>query len=294
VEPFRQFASRWPHHGLNSRDLTKLPFLPIELFKTHDILASEQHAAVCFESSGTTGSNPSRHLVADTAIYEQSIKRGFERVYGPLEEYVVFALLPSYLERGHSSLVYMVKNWMDANAQNAGGFYRFNQDKLISDWQAYRGPRRKLLLGVSFALWEMAENHAGLDLSDCVVMETGGMKGRRRELIREELHGILRQAFNLPAVHSEYGMTELLSQAYSAADGIFRCPPWMQVLVRDPYDPYRVATSGKGALNIIDLANLYSCSFIATNDLGEVFADGSFTVAGRMDGSALRGCNLMF
>lgn len=275
-------------------DLTSLPFLPIEFFRNHTILDCNSKTELIFESSGTTSSNNSQHLIGDADLYNQSLLAAFEHFYGAPTDYVFYGLLPSYLERSNASLVYMVEQLMQASQTEQGGFYKLNFDDLLADINNYKGERKQMIFGVTFALWEMAEQFPKLDLSNTIVMETGGMKGRRPEILREQLHEILNGSFQTDVIHSEYGMTELLSQAYSFGNGIFKCPPWMKVLVRDVYDPKSVRLYGKGVINIIDLANLHSCSFIATNDLGEVFEDGSFKILGRIDNSRLRGCNLMF
>ncbi|MCP4122511.1 MAG: acyl transferase [Bacteroidetes bacterium] len=294
VPIYKQFAHQLDQTRPSKESITTYPFLPIEFFRSRQLIATTKTQQLFFESSGTTSENNSRHYIADPDIYHSSIVKGFELFYGPVEDHVFFALLPSYLEREHASLVYMSGHLMQASGTNDGGFYKFTYKELIQDIKNYKGKRKIVLIGVTFALWDMAELDAPPDFSNVIILETGGMKGRRREIIREELHHLLNKAFSTKDIHSEYGMTELLSQAYSKENGVFHCPPWMKVLVRDPYDPLQVSNSGKGVLNVIDLANLHSCSFIATNDLGEVFKDGSFTVTGRIDNSRLRGCNLMF
>ena len=275
------------------KQVADIPFLPISFFKTHRVQAGHAHAELVFESSGTTGETPSRHYVSDAAIYRQSLLRGFAAFYGPAADYVVLALLPSYLERSNASLVYMARTLMEEGAHADSGFY-INEWPLLRDklLKLEQEGRKVLLLGVTFALLDFAAAYP-IKLPHTIVMETGGMKGRREELTRSEVHSILKQQWQADKIHSEYGMTELLSQAYAPGEGIFRCTDTMQVLVRDINDPLDVATHGSGAINIIDLANVHSCSFIATEDLGNVAADGSFTVLGRMDHSALRGCSLM-
>lgn len=275
-------------------NIEQFPFLPIDFFRQATILSDQLNPDKIFESSGTTDTLNSRHYVADLELYEASILNTFQYFYGDPTDYIFYGLLPSYIDRPNASLLYMVNYLMQQSKQDTAGFYKFNYEDLLKDLNLYKGVKKQLIIGVTFALWEMAEQFKSLNWQDINVMETGGMKGRRKEILREELHSILGDAFHVNTIHSEYGMTELLSMAYSKGNGIFYCPPWMKVLVRDPYDPMHVKTSGKGVLNVIDLANLYSCSFIATNDLGEVFEDGSFKVLGRMDNSALRGCNLMF
>ncbi|HLP19327.1 MAG TPA: hypothetical protein VK174_03465, partial [Chitinophagales bacterium] len=236
----------------------------------------------------------SKHMVTDLTVYETSFRKCFELFYGDVSEYVVLALLPSYLERQNSSLVYMAQDMITRSGQNASGFFLNDFEKLY-DWLDVlkNGKRKVILLGVTFGLLDFAEQYK-LDFPELVVMETGGMKGRREELTRAEVHQLLRTAFGVQHIHSEYGMTELLSQGYSRGDGIFATPPWMKVLARDVYDPLVLQTeSNTGAVNIIDLANLYSCSFIATGDLGKVKPDGTFEILGRMDSAEVRGCNLM-
>ncbi len=291
---FRKFCDHLFSDFETNNDLSSYPFLPIEFFRSHAIISEGLKAAKTFESSGTTNVNNSKHLVSDLKLYEESILKSFQQFYGQPSEYVIFGVLPSYLERSNASLVHMVKYLMDQSKNEESGFYKFNYKELLNDITNYNGNAKKIIIGVTFALWEMAEQFQHLNLSDCIIMETGGMKGRKREILREELHAILCKSFNVSSIHSEYGMTEMLSQAYSTGKGIYKCPPWMKVLVRDPYDPKNLKSKGKGVINIIDLANLHSCSFLATNDIGEVFEDGSFKVLGRMDNSRLRGCNLMF
>ncbi|MGB3091567.1 MAG: acyl transferase, partial [Chitinophagaceae bacterium] len=246
-----------------------------------------------FESSGTTGSINSKHQVKDLSLYEESFTRGFELFYGAVSEWCVIGLLPSYLERKNSSLVYMVEKLIQLSGHSQSGFYLHEFDRLYETLAALEKKQQKtLLIGVTFALLDFAEKYS-LPLQHTVVMETGGMKGRRKEMIRQEVHQLLKTAFQLPVIQAEYGMTELLSQAYSKVDGIFSSPPWMKILVRDEEDPFIVKRTGSGTINVIDLANFYSCSFIATDDVGKVHADGSFEVLGRIDGSDLRGCSLM-
>lgn len=246
-----------------------------------------------FESSGT-GGPVSRHLVADIHLYEESFTRGFERFYGPPEEWIILALLPSYLERGHSSLVFMVDELIRKTGSPDSGFYLHNLPELAEQLERLKGRSQKvILIGVTYALLDFAEQYP-MDLSGVCIMETGGMKGRRKEQTREAVHEVLKKQFRTEHIHSEYGMTELLSQAYSSGEGIFKAPPWMKVYRRDLYDPLQVsAEPGRGALNVIDLANLYSCCFIATQDLVNIRKDGNFEVLGRTDNADIRGCNLM-
>ncbi len=266
----------------------QIPFLPIELFKSHRVYCGSNPPQQIFTSSSTTGQTPSRHYVADLRIYEEAFTRSFELFYGPAEQTAIFALLPNYLERESSSLIYMVEGLIH---RGGGGFYLYDHDALLRDMEAHQG--KKILLGVSYALWDLAEEQRGA-LHDVIVMETGGMKGRREELPREEFHRLLCDAFGVQAIHSEYGMAELMSQAYSDGKGIFRTPSWMRVWVRDLNDPFRLLPHGAtGGVNLIDLANLYSCSFLQTQDLGKLYEDGSFRILGRISGSEIRGCNLL-
>ncbi len=277
------------------REIDQIPFLPIEFFKSHTILEEGRSAEAIFESSGTTGTAPSRHHVADISLYRESFLRSFNAYYGSPEELCILALLPSYLERKASSLVYMMDQLIRWSKHEDSGFYLDQLEELSVLLQKRNSDGHPtLLVGVSFALLELAEKYP-LKLGDQIIfMETGGMKGRRREMVRSELHEQLTQAFGLESVHSEYGMTELLSQAYSSGKGIFTAPPWMKILIRDPNDPLSLLSTGQsGGINIIDLANMYSCSFIATGDLGKLYEDGSFEVMGRYDHSDIRGCNLL-
>jgi len=272
----------------------KIPFLPIQFFKTHNLIVEGFEPKVTFTSSGTTGTETSRHLVANPEIYTQSFSKTFNQFYGQPSDYCILALLPSYLERQGSSLIYMVEELIKLSINPESGFYLNEFSVLAEKLESLEAKNNKIiLLGVSFALLEFAEKYK-FSLKNTTVMETGGMKGRRKEMTREELHSILCNRFGVNQIHSEYGMTELLSQAYSAGKGIFTCPPWMNVFIRDPYDPFTLLPEGRtGAINIIDLANLYSCSFIQTDDLGRKNIDGSFEILGRLEGSQLRGCNTL-
>jgi phenylacetate-coenzyme A ligase PaaK-like adenylate-forming protein len=272
-----------------------IPFLPVEFFRNRDVVAGNLPPETVFESSRTTGTLPSRHLVHDLRVYETSFLKTFRLFYGDPSEWLIAALLPSYTERKNSSLVYMVDNLISRSHVPGSGFYRDNPDELIRVlMKAKAGTNKIMLFGVSFALLDLAEKYSP-DFSGIIVMETGGMKGRRKEITREELHSVLKEKMNIPCVHSEYGMTELLSQAYSKGNGIFYCPPWMKILIRDPQDPLTILQEpGRtGGINIIDLANVWSCPFIATGDLGKLQSDGGFEVLGRFDNSDIRGCNLM-
>lgn len=273
--------------------IEKVPFLPIGFFKTHKVVSTEFIAETIFESSGTSQTIQSKHYVKSLALYEEAFTKGFTAQYGSPKNYCILGLLPSYLERSNSSLVYMVQKLMDKNNHPMNGFYLNNFKELFDRVQQLeKEGQPAILVGVTFGLLDFAEQYQ-LPLKNTIIMETGGMKGRREEMTREQVHQKLKHAFSLNTIHSEYGMTELLSQAYSKGNGIFQCPPWVKVLVRDEDDPFHIRTSGKGAINIIDLANVYSTSFIATDDVGEVFEDGSFRVLGRMDNSDIRGCSLL-
>ena len=291
---YRQFLHLLGLSPQSIKRVEAIPFLPVQFFKTYNIQTGSWEPALTFASSGTTASATSRHLLRGPEFYRQNARRGFAHVYGPLEEYCILALLPSYLERTDSSLVFMAEDFIRQSRYPQSGFFLYNTGKLaeiLTDCKKNGIP--VLLLGVSFALWDLAEQHP-MDLRGITIMETGGMKGRRQELTREELHGILKSAFQAETIHSEYGMTELLSQAYSRGGGIFRPSPTMRVLAREITDPFAIQSPGKtGALNIIDLANLDTISFIATDDLGRVYDDGSFEVLGRLDASGARGCNLL-
>jgi phenylacetate-coenzyme A ligase PaaK-like adenylate-forming protein len=273
----------------------KIPFLPVEFFRNHKIITGNFPVEMVFESSGTTGMTPGKHFVNDLRIYEESFLRSFRLFYSEPEEFLIAALLPSYTEKTCSSLVYMADNLIKRSKNPLSGFYKSNIEHLIMTIAGAKKKGQKiLLLGVSFALLDLAENQSP-DLSGVIVMETGGMKGRRKELTRSELHSVLKERLNVFSIHSEYGMTELLSQAYSKGDGIFYCPPWMKIVIRDPQDPLTLFNEpGRtGGINIIDLANINSCSFISTGDLGKLQDDGGFEVLGRFDNSDIRGCNLL-
>ena len=292
---YRQFCDSLRRTPDTVQRLEDIPFLPVQFFKSHEVIASGHTAEKVFESSTTSGAIPSRHHVADISLYEQSYRKAFELFYGDPLGYCFLALLPSYLDRGTSSLLYMADDLIHRSENELSGFINKDFEELNTRIRLAKEKGQKIfLLGVTYALLDFAELYQP-DLSGSIVMETGGMKGRRKELTREEIHSTLMKAFNVTTIHSEYGMTELLSQAYSDGDGIFRCPPWMRVIARDPYDPISYVGADKtGALNIIDFANLYSCSFLSVSDLGRVYADGSFEVLGRMDNADIRGCNLMY
>ncbi len=275
--------------------IEKIPFLPIEFFKSQEVKTGKFEPEVIYQSSGTTQQSRSRHLVADEAFYLQNTARIFEDFYGPLTEHVFLALLPSYLEQGNSSLIAMVSYFIKESGQKQEGFYLNQLNGLEKAINAAKTSGKKVVLfGVTYALLDMAELVTQTDLSEVIIFETGGMKGRRREMIREELHGILTKAFNVPTIHSEYGMTELLSQAYSKGAGIFELPATMKILLRDLNDPFDIRTNLRsGGINVIDLANIDSCAFLETKDIGKLHPDGTFEVLGRFDNSDIRGCNLM-
>ena len=283
--------------NINPAEVTKIediPFLPIQFFKSHEILSSKEDIVQTFLSSGTTGMQQSKHHVTDLSLYEDSYLKGFAHFYGNIEDYVVLALLPSYLEREGSSLIYMVEDLIKKSKNKDSGFYLHNLDELIVTLSKLEESGKKILLiGVSFALLDLIEKHQ-FSLKNTIVMETGGMKGKRKEMIREELHEVLKKGFGTSEIHSEYGMTELLSQAYSKGHGVFDTPSWMKILIRDTEDALSLLPKGKtGGINVIDLANVNSCSFIATQDLGKIHENGFFEILGRFDNSDIRGCNLL-
>ena len=291
---YRSFCDLLYKHPSDVQKLEDIPFLPIEFFKTHKVVSSKKDIQQTFTSSGTTGSVVSQHHVADLDIYKKSFQKGFAHFYGNIEDYAVLALLPSYLEREGSSLVYMVEDMIQESKQPKSGFYLNNLDALKQTlFELETSGQKTLLIGVSYALLDLVEFHQ-FELKHTIIMETGGMKGRRKELIKSDLHAIFKKGFGVNTIHSEYGMTELLSQAYSKGNGLFSTPPWMKVLVRDPEDALTILDEKKsGGINIIDLANINSCVFIATQDLGKIHENGTFEVLGRFDQSDIRGCNLM-
>jgi phenylacetate-coenzyme A ligase PaaK-like adenylate-forming protein len=291
---YRQFADLLGIRKNEVDFIEKIPYLPVELFKSHKIITGTGNPETVFISSATTGLVPSSHFVSDIGVYEKSFLKCFEQFYGAVDQYCILALLPSYLERSGSSLVFMADKLIRLSGHQDSGFYLYENEKLIQLLRKLEEQGQKtILLGVSFALADLAEQ-ANLKLNTTIVIETGGMKGRRKEMVREELHEILKSCFGVKDVHSEYGMTELLSQAYSHGNGIFKCPPWMKVLIRDSNDPLSLIGDEKtGGINIIDLANINSCSFISVQDLGKTHFDGTFEVLGRFDASDIRGCNLM-
>jgi len=274
------------------RSVEQIPFLPIEFFKQHTILSSNNEPELVFTSSGTTGAQTSRHYISDVGLYKQSFTKAFQHFFGNPSQYHILALLPGYLERSGSSLIYMVNELISESKSSHSGFYLNEYSKLKQKIESITD-RKIILIGVSFALLDMVEKFP-VKNPGMIVMETGGMKGRRKELVRNELHSILKKGFGVDKIYSEYGMTELLSQAYSLGDGLFKTPPWMKILVRETNDPLSYSKAGQmGGINVIDLANIYSCSFIATQDLGKTYPDGSFEISGRFDNCDIRGCNLL-
>lgn len=275
--------------------MSDIPFLPISFFKTHRIETTEFNAGLLFKSSGTTGSTTSSHYVKDAALYRKSFNQGFEKFYGNINEYCIIGLLPSYLERGNSSLVYMVNDLIKKSGHKDSGFYLDEFEKLDQTLKKLNASGQKtILIGVTYAMLDFSGQYPQ-QLSNTIIMETGGMKGRGKEMTKTEMYDHLKKSFGVDQIHSEYGMTELFSQAYGI-DGLMQCPPWMKVLLRDETDPFNIyepGTTTSGAINIIDLANLYSCSFIATDDVGKTYDDSSFAILGRMDNSDVRGCSLM-
>jgi hypothetical protein len=291
---YREFCDFLKTDVQKVKTIQQIPFLPIQFFKSHSVISNTNPIQTIFTSSGTTGMVTSKHLVTDVSIYEESYRKGFSQFYGNIEDYVVLALLPSYLDREGSSLIHMVDDLIQLSNHPESGFYLHNYDELIEKIiQLDHSGQNIILIGVTYALLDLVEKRS-FQLENSIIMETGGMKGKRKEMIREELHYQLCQGFGVKTIHSEYGMTELLSQAYSLGDGVFECPSWMQILVRDTEDALTYVREGKtGGINVIDLANINSCSFIATQDLGKIYPNGSFEVLGRFDHSDIRGCNLM-
>ncbi|MCB0507281.1 MAG: acyl transferase [Bacteroidetes bacterium] len=293
---YRQYVDYLNINATSVDNILDIPFLPIEFFKTHQVVSTSSEINKVFESSGTTSDSTSKHFISDLSLYETSFETCFKQFYGDINDWIILALLPSYLERNNSSLVYMVDHLIKKTNNENSGFYLHNltalQQKLAQLLQATQ-KQKILLIGVTFALLDFAEQFP-MKLSDVVIMETGGMKGRRKELLREEVHEILKNSFNVSSIHSEYGMTELLSQAYSDGNGIFRAPSWMKCLKRDIYNPLHTDnSSGRGALNIIDLANINSCAFIATQDMVNLHEEASFEIIGRINHADIRGCNLL-
>jgi phenylacetate-coenzyme A ligase PaaK-like adenylate-forming protein len=291
---YRSFCDLLYIHPSNITTIEEIPFLPIQFFKSRKVLSSLDEVQEVFISSGTTGSATSKHLVTDINLYKESYLRGFSHFYGNIEEYTVLALLPNYLEREGSSLVFMVDDLIRKSKNFESGFYLDNIQELAKKLiELDKNGQKTLLIGVSFALLDLIEMQQ-FNLNNTIIMETGGMKGRRKELVREELHATLQNGFGVSKIHSEYGMTELLSQGYSKGNGVFASPPWMKIRTRDTEDALTINAPGKnGGINVIDLANYNSCSFIATQDLGKVHENETFEIIGRFDNSDIRGCNLL-
>jgi phenylacetate-coenzyme A ligase PaaK-like adenylate-forming protein len=292
---YKEFIKGLGIDPVSVNNLTAIPFLPVEFFRNHKVITGNDTPVRVFESSGTTGVKTSRHYITDTGLYEESFLKSFNLFYGDPAKMFIAALLPSYLERENSSLVYMADKLIKLSSENGSSFFLNDHDSLLSALEkALKKEIKPMLLGVSFALLDLAEKYSP-DLSGIIVAETGGMKGRRKEMTRSELHSVLKDKFNVSSIHSEYGMTELLSQAWSHGEGIYHCPPWMKILLREINDPLTVTveTGITGGINIIDLANINSCSFIAAGDLGRLLQGGGFEVLGRFDNSDTRGCNLM-
>jgi len=276
------------------KDVSDIPFLPIEFFKSHQVTSSNSVAEQIFSSSGTTGSQTSKHYVSLVSVYEESFRTCFELFYGDTKNVAILALLPSYLERTGSSLIYMVDDLIKSSQCPQSGYFLYNHSELFENLVALQAKKiPTILFGVTYALLDFIEQYQ-IKFPELIILETGGMKGKRKEIIRQELHEVLCAGFGVPSIHAEYGMTELLSQAYSKGNGLFACPPWMKILIRDINDPFSYQNTGvSGGINIIDLANINSCSFIATQDLGRMQTNGQFEVLGRFDQSDVRGCNLM-
>ena len=291
---YRSFCDLLYIHPSNITTIEEIPFLPIQFFKSRKVISSLDEVQEIFTSSGTTGSVTSKHLVTDINLYKESYLKGFAHFYGNIEEYTVLALLPNYLEREGSSLVFMVDDLIRKSKNLESGFYLDNIQELAKKLtELDKNGQKILLIGVSFALLDLIEMQQ-FNLKNTIIMETGGMKGRRKELVREELHATLKNGFGVSKIHSEYGMTELLSQGYSKGNGVFVSPPWMKILTRDTEDALTINALGKnGGINVIDLANYNSCSFIATQDLGKVHENETFEIIGRFDNSDIRGCNLL-
>lgn len=290
---YAQYADAVGRPPAKVNSVAQIPFLPIRFFKSHQVVCGSFVPEAVFESSGTTQTINSRHLVKSLDTYRQSFLQAFLQFYGPVSDWCIIGLLPSYLERSNSSLVVMADELIKQSGHSSSGFYLYEHERLFNTLQLLEQQQQKtLLIGVTFALLDFAEAFP-MQLRHTVVMETGGMKGRREEWTRQQVHDFLTAQLGVPAIHSEYGMTELLSQAYSKGNGIFYCPPWMKVLLRADDDPLQLSPSSSGIINVIDLANIHSCSFIATDDAGKMHPHGGFEILGRMDHSDLRGCSLM-
>jgi phenylacetate-coenzyme A ligase PaaK-like adenylate-forming protein len=294
VKVYREYLAAINVDPLKVNRWEDIPYLPIEFFRTREVIKERLKAEVIFQSSGSTSAQSSKHFVANTSLYIESFRRGFQMHYGNIGEYALLALLPSYLQKGDSSLVFMANHLIQESKNSYSGFYLDNYSSLASALNILKDQGHKtILLGVSYALLDLAEQFP-MQFPELIIMETGGMKGKRKELVKEELHAILKAGFGVQQIHSEYGMTELLSQAYSSGDGIYTCPPWMKVRIREMNDPFHFVNHGKtGGVCITDLANVNSCAFIATQDLGRLHPNGTFEILGRFDASEARGCNLL-
>ena len=290
---YKSYCNLLKKNPANIKEISAIPFIPISFFKSHSVICTKKYEKV-FYSSGTTSENLSKHYVSDINIYEKSFMKNFMDNYGHPKDFVILGLLPNYMENKNSSLIYMVDNLIKLSKSNESGFFLGQYDFIIEKIKNLcKGNKKVILFGVSYALLDLTENR-NLNLKNTIIIETGGMKGRRKEIIKKELHETLKQRTGLKKIHSEYGMTELLSQAYSKGDGIFSCPNWMRILIRDINDPNFIYSNNKsGGINIIDLANVNSCSFIATEDMGSLHKNGSFEIMGRIDHSDTRGCNLL-
>lgn len=292
--PYGQFIANLNIDPDQVKEVQHIPYLPISFFKSHRIVSNTLEEEIIFSSSGTTGQVQSRHFVTDLKLYDQSFNQAFEQFYGKVEDTCLLALLPSYLERDGSSLIYMVDALLKQSKHPDSGYFLHNHEDLYHKLKTLKNAgQQTILIGVTYALLDFLELYQ-LDFPELIVMETGGMKGKRKEMVREELHEILKSGFGVNDIHSEYGMTELLSQAYSSGNGIFDCPNWMRIVLRDTNDPLTLLNADQtGGINVIDLANINSCSFIATQDLGRLLPGGSFEVLGRFDNADIRGCNLL-
>ncbi|MBB5639336.1 phenylacetate-coenzyme A ligase PaaK-like adenylate-forming protein [Pedobacter cryoconitis] len=292
--PYHQFITNLNIKADQITRVADIPYLPISFFKSHTVVSNTEKEEIIFSSSGTTGQIQSKHFVTDLKVYEDSFNKAFEQFYGKIEDTCLLALLPSYLERDGSSLIYMIDALLNQSKHPDSGYFLHNHEELFNKLNTLKAAGQKtILIGVTYALLDFLELYQ-VNFPELTVMETGGMKGKRKEMVREELHEILTSGFGVDAIHSEYGMTELLSQAYSSGNGVFDCPNWMKIVLRDTNDPLTLLNSNQtGGINIIDLANINSCSFIATQDLGRLLPGGSFEVLGRFDNADIRGCNLL-
>lgn len=294
IPVYKEYIASLELNPENINTIEKIPFLPIQFFKSREVIEKGKTAEVIFKSSGTSETGRSQHFVADLNLYQQSFMQGFDLAYGNIHNTCVIALLPNYLEQGDSSLIYMIGSLIEQSGHSKSGFYLNDKNELLTTLSELKKSNTKILLiGVTYALLDFIEQQK-IDFENLIIMETGGMKGRRKEIVREELHALLCEGFGVSKIHSEYGMTELLSQAYSNGEGIFKTPPWMKILTREISDPLSLCKENKtGGVNVIDLANISSCCFIGTQDLGKTLGDNQFEIIGRFDNSDTRGCNLM-